>query len=285
MHAQPALSHELIDLFDQVHHQADEYVELFNLIRRKTRELDDLRTEMLRSLKDFRGSSTEELVSARQRSDSALDDLQRRINFVHEVHKELEDIKRLKLSLTELKQGFQKKTIELDTVVQSVKQFVKSEVETTFVTQDKNIDRRLKAVLTELSSFDGRLVSIQDLHRREFMQISDEVAKIKGRIADTKALLETATQSIDEVIEEKASAMEEKNKEFVSDLNIHVKSVVEGMMADGVLHDRLNGLRLEIHTVERQLRTMKGKGSQQNLPGIILGGVALLVAIASIFLH
>ena len=285
MHAQPTLSHELVDLFDQVNRQADEYVELFNVLRRKTRELDELRHEMQGHLTQFRTQSAEDARTARQAVELTLEDFGRRIEFVHEVHEDLESIRRLKTALVDLRMSFQKKTMELDSVVHSVQHFVKTEVESNFLTQDKNIDRKLKAVMTELSSFDTRLVNIQDLHRREFQQISEEVARIKGRIADTKYLVDDATKSIEEIVEAQTEKMNEKTRVLSEELDAKVTNSVTSLLNEGAFKDRVDHLRVEVNALDRKIRTFENNSGSKATMGMVLGGVGIVLALASFLFH
>ncbi len=285
MQSHPTLSNQLVGLFDQVNRQADEYVELFNALRRKIREMDELRHDMDKQLSNFRVESNEATQTARQAIEIALEELHSRVNFVHEVHADLESIRRLKTALVDLRMTFQKKNMELDEVVHSVQNFVRNEVETSFVTQDKNIDRKLKAILTELSSFDTRLVNIQDLHRREFMQISEEVAKVKSRIADTKYLVDDATKAIEEIVASSTETVSEKTKKLSDELGAKVHSTVQNLVNEGAFKDRVDHLRVEVHAMDRKLRRDQQSTAMRSLIGIGVAGLALLLAIVSFFVQ
>ncbi len=284
MHAHPTLSSELVDLYEHVNRQADEYVELFNVLRRKTRELDELRHEMQRQLTEFKATSAEDQRTARQAVELTLEELGQRVSFVHEVHKDLDDLRRLKTALIDLRSSFQKKSMELDTVVNSVQQFIKSEVESTFINQDKNIDRKLKAVITELTTFDTRLVNIQDLHRREFQQMSEDLAKLKGRIADTKYLVDDATKSIEELLEAQNEKIGDKTRQIEEELNGSIKQLVDSLVNEGVFKERVDALRVDLHAISRRLRDQDSGAGVKAMIGIGLGGLALLIALATLVL-
>ncbi len=279
MQSHPTLSRELVELFDNVSKQADEYIDMFNLLRRKARELDGTRTEMQQYLHSFRAECTDELAAHRQNMEQVLQELSDRIDFVQSVYEEMDGIHQLKEALQELRSSYHNRTVELDTVIHSIRTYLRKETETEFLAQEKKLALKIQNMESQLTSFDTRLYNTQDLHRREFMSISEEVNRFKNKITETKFIVDEATKIVNETVELADKNMNEKIRKYSVDIEAKMKTALDAMSAESTLKNKVDKLRVDVNNIEKKVG-----GSDQSInirSALCLGmsAVALLISI------
>lgn len=279
MQSHPTLSRELVELFDNVSKQADEYIDMFNLLRRKARELDGTRTEMQQYLHSFRAECTDELSANRQNMEQVLQELSNRIDFVQSVYEEMDGIHQLKEALQELRSSYHNRTVELDTVIHSIRTYLRKETETEFLAQEQKLALKIQNMESQLTSFDTRLYNTQDLHRREFMSISEEVNRFKNKITETKFIVDEATKIVNETVELADKNMNEKIRKYSVDIEAKMKTALDAMSAESTLKNKVDKLRVDVNNIEKKVG-----GSDQSVnirSAICLGmsAVALLISI------
>jgi predicted nucleic acid-binding Zn-ribbon protein len=265
MQPQSGLSKELVELCDRVSNQADEYADLFLNVRRRTVELDALRLDMQTSLKDFKLQSADELEVNRTMIESGLKRLSDDMLFVRSVYADIDSIRELRDALIELRATFYERTIEMDTVIHSIRTYVQKETANQFMEFERRLSAKLQAIDAAIEGFDARLLKIQDLHQYEFTALSDDLSRFKNKVSDIKHLVDMANRTL-------------------GDVDNKIKSGFDAITHDGILKQRIDRVKIETQSLERRVSEMDGSIAVRATIGLWLGAAAVLgVLLVAIF--
>ncbi|MFM8178398.1 MAG: hypothetical protein ACKOAG_04320 [Candidatus Kapaibacterium sp.] len=253
MQQQPVFSKELVELRDRVSNQADEYADLFMNVRRRTLELDALRIDMQTSLANFKGQAAHDLDANKAAIESGLKLLSEDMVFVRSVYADIDNIRELRDALIDLRGAFYERTVELDTVIHSIRTYVQKETANQFLEFEKRLSSKMQAIDAAIEGFDARLLKIQDLHQYEFTALSDDLSRFKSKVSDIKNLVDAATRSLNELVDSADRKLNDTIRRTLADIDAKIRSGFDAMTNEGILKQRIDRVKLETQSLERRL--------------------------------
>ena len=280
MQQQPSLSKELVELCDRVSNQADEYADLFMNVRRRTLELDALRIDMQTSLAGFKGQSARDLEENKAAIEAGLKRLSEDMVFVRSVYSDIDNIRELRDSLIDLRAVFYERTVEMDTVIHSIRTYVQKETANQFIEFERRLSAKLQAIDAAIEGFDARLLKIQDLHQYEFTALSDDLSRFKTKVSDIKHLVDAATRTLNELVDTADRKLNDTIRRTVADIDAKIRSSFDTMTNEGILKQRIDRVKLDTQSLERRMAEFDKSVVTRATVGLWLGAIAIVGVIA-----
>ena len=280
MQQQPLLSKELVELCDRVSNQADEYADLFMNVRRRTLELDALRIDMQTSLAGFKGQSARDLEENKAAIEAGLKRLSEDMVFVRSVYSDIDNIRELRDSLIDLRAVFYERTVEMDTVIHSIRTYVQKETANQFIEFERRLSAKLQAIDAAIEGFDARLLKIQDLHQYEFTALSDDLSRFKTKVSDIKHLVDAATRTLNELVDTADRKLNDTIRRTVADIDAKIRSSFDTMTNEGILKQRIDRVKLDTQSLERRMAEFDKSVVTRATVGLWLGAIAIVGVIA-----
>lgn len=284
MQQQPGFSKELVELCDRVSNQADEYADLFMNVRRRTLELDALRIDMQTSLASFKGQAQHDLEANRAAIESGLKRLSDDMVFVRSVYTDIDNIRELRDALVDLRAAFFERTVEMDTVIHSIRTYVQKETANQFLEFERRLSAKLQAIDAAIEGFDARLLKIQDLHQYEFTSLSDDLGRYKGKLSDIKHLVDAATRTLNELVDTADRKLNDTIRRTLGDIDAKIRSSFDTMTNEGILKQRIDRVKLETQSLERRLNEFDRSVVIRATVGLWMGALALIGVLLVAFL-
>ena len=280
MQQQPLLSKELVELCDRVSNQADEYADLFMNVRRRTLELDALRIDMQTSLAGFKGQSARDLEENKAAIEAGLKRLSEDMIFVRSVYTDIDSIRELRDNLIDLRAVFYERTVEMDTVIHSIRTYVQKETANQFIEFERRLSAKLQAIDAAIEGFDARLLKIQDLHQYEFTALSDDLSRFKTKVSDIKHLVDAATRTLNELVDTADRKLNDTIRRTVADIDAKIRSSFDTMTNEGILKQRIDRVKLDTQSLERRMAEFDKSVVTRATVGLWLGAIAIVGVIA-----
>ncbi len=276
MQQQPVFSKELVELCDRVSNQADEYADLFMNVRRRTLELDALRIDMQTSLANFKGQAQHDLDTNKAAIESGLKRLSDDMVFVRSVYADIDNIRELRDALVDLRATFYERTVEMDTVIHSIRTYVQKETANQFLEFERRLSAKLQAIDAAIEGFDARLLKIQDLHQYEFTALSDDLGRFKGKVSDIKHLVDAATRTLNELVDTADRKLNDTIRRTLGDIDAKIRSSFDTMTNEGILKQRIDRVKLETQSLERRMNEFDRSVVIRATVGLWVGALALV---------
>ena len=276
MQQQPVFSKELVELCDRVSNQADEYADLFMNVRRRTLELDALRVDMQTSLANFKGQAQHDLDTNKAAIESGLKRLSDDMVFVRSVYADIDNIRELRDALVDLRATFYERTVEMDTVIHSIRTYVQKETANQFLEFERRLSAKLQAIDAAIEGFDARLLKIQDLHQYEFTALSDDLGRFKGKVSDIKHLVDAATRTLNELVDTADRKLNDTIRRTLGDIDAKIRSSFDTMTNEGILKQRIDRVKLETQSLERRMNEFDRSVVIRATVGLWVGALALV---------
>ena len=284
MQQQPVFSKELVELCDRVSNQADEYADLFMNVRRRTLELDALRIDMQTSLASFKGQAQHDLEANKAAIDSGLKRLSDDMIFVRSVYTDIDNIRELRDALVDLRAAFFERTVEMDTVIHSIRTYVQKETANQFIEFERRLSAKLQAIDAAIEGFDARLLKIQDLHQYEFTALSDDLGRYKSKLSDIKHLVDAATRTLNELVDTADRKLNDTIRRTLGDIDAKIRSSFDTMTNEGILKQRIDRVKVETQSLERRLNEFDRSVVIRATVGLWVGALALIGVLLVAFL-
>ena len=276
MQQQPVFSKELVELCDRVSNQADEYADLFMNVRRRTLELDALRIDMQTSLANFKGQAQHDLDTNKAAIESGLKRLSDDMVFVRSVYADIDNIRELRDTLVDLRATFYERTVEMDTVIHSIRTYVQKETANQFIEFERRLSAKLQAIDAAIEGFDARLLKIQDLHQYEFTSLSDDLGRYKSKLSDIKHLVDAATRTLNELVDTADRKLNDTIRRTLGDIDAKIRSSFDTMTNEGILKQRIDRVKLETQSLERRMNEFDRSVVIRATVGLWVGALALV---------
>lgn len=284
MQQQPVFSKELVELCDRVSNQADEYADLFMNVRRRTLELDALRIDMQTSLASFKGQAQHDLEANKAAIESGLKRLSDDMVFVRSVYADIDNIRELRDALVDLRATFYERTVEMDTVIHSIRTYVQKETANQFIEFERRLSAKLQAIDAAIEGFDARLLKIQDLHQYEFTSLSDDLGRYKSKLSDIKHLVDAATRTLNELVDTADRKLNDTIRRTLGDIDAKIRSSFDTMTNEGILKQRIDRVKLETQSLERRMNEFDRSVVIRATVGLWVGALALVGVLFVAFL-
>jgi hypothetical protein len=211
MQQQSSISQEVLSLFDRIRKQSDEYVMVHDLMTKKSYELDRTRHSAHQQLLTFHTEAQKSISEFVAESTRTLESFKDKISNIEQLYTNLDDIKALAKNLDSLKSSLESKSLDLDTMLHSLRYYIKNETEKEFINQDKRLATKISRIENDVATFDSRLYYIQEQSKREYSTLSEDIDRFKNKVAETKFIIDETTRIVNDTIER---AEEEFNKKI-----------------------------------------------------------------------
>lgn len=274
------LSQEIVGLFDTVRKQADAYVNVFELLTRKSYELDRQRTAAQKELVAFKAESERCLQHTGQRLEDTLTDFAHKIHHIEEIYGELEQIRQFREELQELKQVLENRSVELDTIIHSIRAVVKKEADAESAKIERRVATKLMAMENDLATFDSRLYSIQEFQKREVVSLGEEIDRFKNKIAETKYIVEETTRIVNDTIERAEGNMGERMLQYNDMLDKKVQDAMKALSSDDDMQRTMRKMGAEVLSLYKRTSILENKSGIALW--IAIGGAIAAIAISLI---
>lgn len=277
-----ALSNEIVGLFDRVRQQADSYSAAFEMLTRKGQDIDRQRQGIHQTLMSFKSEGEQHIASFDSAAATTITEFKLRIAKVEELHTGLAQIHQLRDSLIELQSRLESRSVELDTIISTIKHNVKKETKAEFMQQERKIASKLQALENEVTSFDSRLYTIQEFQKREVLNLGDEIDRFKNKIAETKYIVDETTKIVTNTVENAEINFTASLQKFNDEINQRVKSTLETLMGDDQVAQKLNKLQNENSYSMKRIGQLESRLNMVLWISVGTGAVAILLSIITL---
>jgi len=219
------ISTNIASLFDTVRKQADAYANVFELLTRKSYDLDRQRHTTHLATVAMKEESDYALHEFKTKCLEVISEFKHEISEVHELHNELDSIVKLKTVLESLQTNFNANTIQLDDSIKTIASTIKKETEKEFQAIERKVASKIQLIENHVTTFDSRLYSIQEFQKREVSILGDEVDRFKNKIAETKYIVDETNKIVHNMMEKAELQFNEKLAKFHIELDDKVNSV------------------------------------------------------------
>ncbi|HYF02199.1 MAG TPA: hypothetical protein VEC36_02400 [Patescibacteria group bacterium] len=205
MQTTKAVGPDIVELFDIIRMQAQEYTEAFAIIRQEATTAREQREAMQKMVRKFEQDHNFAMTELREMVDKTLQVFEEKTNYIRKTHSELAQIHSLRQNLEELRTTFGSHNSRLEAATKGVHKLVERQVGEEFSKLERKVAHRLKQDQEDIAMFDKRLQAIQDYQRRELNTIGEDVDDFKNKITETKYIVDE-TQKIIEFMISRAEA-------------------------------------------------------------------------------
>lgn len=259
MQQQSSISQEVLSLFDRIRKQSDEYVLVHDLLTRKSYELDRTRHSAHQHLMTFHNEGQKSLREFVEESAQILDSFKDKISNIEQLYTNLDDIKNLAETLFLLKSSLESKSLDLDTMVHSLRYYIKNETEKEFINQDKRLATKISRIENDVATFDSRLYYIQEQSKREYSTLSEDIDRFKNKIAETKFIIDETTRIVNDTIERAEEEFNNKINNFNKALDGRIAEAMTNFTLEQHDSSFNNKVSIEINQLLQRVKSTEAK--------------------------
>jgi hypothetical protein len=272
----------LLELFDTVRSQAEQYRMVYETLLRKAYELDRLRATSYQEF-DWLKHSVEELSnSLRAAVEAELEQFRDKIAHVERTYAELSEITHLRDNLVKLEERFTKRTIELDAVLMSIRQMVETATAERFTKLEDYIANKLRAIEQDVSTLDSHIYAMQEFFKKEIADLSEDLARYKKKIPETRYILDETNKYIVSVLDDAERRFYDKLDEVSAAVDERIGAAVNQLHGNIELANELARANARAQELVKRADALERRMSVSVWISLILGGVALILALITI---
>jgi len=276
------ISQSLLELFDTVRSQAEQYRMVYETLLRKAYELDRLRATSYQEF-DWLKHSVEELSnSLRAAVEAELEQFRDKIAHVERIYAELSEITHLRDNLVKLEERFTKRTIELDAVLMSIRQMVETATAERFTKLEDYIANKLRAIEQDVSTLDSHIYAMQEFFKKEIADLSEDLARYKKKIPETRYILDETNKYIVSVLDDAERRFYDKLAEVSAAVDERIGAAVNQLYGNIELANELARANARAQELVKRADALERRMSASVWISLILGGVALILALITI---
>lgn len=276
------ISQSLLELFDTVRSQAEQYRMVYETLLRKAYELDRLRATSYQEF-DWLKHSVEELSnSLRAAVEAELEQFRDKIAHVERTYAELSEITHLRDNLVKLEERFTKRTIELDAVLMSIRQMVETATAERFTKLEDYIANKLRAIEQDVSTLDSHIYAMQEFFKKEIADLSEDLARYKKKIPETRYILDETNKYIVSVLDDAERRFYDKLDEVSAAVDERIGAAVNQLHGNIELANELARANARAQELVKRADALERRMSVSVWISLILGGVALILALITI---
>lgn len=278
----PSVSQSLLELFATVRQQAEQYSAVYDALLRKAYELDRLRAEAYQDFDRLKHAAEELQQELRSRVDSYLNDFQQRYHLVEELAGKLEQMEQLRARLVELEERLTKRTLELDTVLMTIRHMVNTATDERFQRLEDYIANKIRAIEQDVGTLDSHVYAMQEFFKKEIADLSEELARYKKKVPETRYILDETNKYIVSLLEEAERRFQDKLNESTAQVEERISQVVGRLLSDVNLSTDILRANATAQEMLKRAELLERKMSLVMWISLGLGGVALILALITI---
>lgn len=259
MQQQSSISQEVLSLFDRIRKQSDEYVVVHDLLTKKSYELDRTRHSAHKQLLTFHSEGQKCIKDFLEESSQALDSFKDKISNIEQLYTNLDEIKHLAETLGSLKSSLETKSLDLDTMVHSLRYYIKNETEKEFINQDKRLATKISRIENDVATFDSRLYYIQEQSKREYSTLSEDIDRFKNKVAETKFIIDETTRIVNDTIERAEEEFNKKINNFNKALDGRIAEAMTNFTLEQHEGSHNNKLSIEVSQLLQRVQSTEAK--------------------------
>ncbi|MCX7929261.1 MAG: hypothetical protein N2663_00850 [Chlorobi bacterium] len=278
-----SVSESLLELFDTVRRQAEQYRSVYETLLRKAYELDRLRATAYQDF-DRLKHSTEDLQQSLCRSvEESIEHFRSQFAHIEQIHQQLSDIERLRDNLVVLEERFAKRTLELDAVLMTIRHMVETATSDRFAKLEDYIAAKLRAIEGDVGTLDSHIYAMQEFFKKEIADLSEDLARYKKKIPETRYILDETNKYIISMLEDAERRFDEKLSEYSVRVDDHIERALARLFGNNDLAKDLARANARAKEMIRRADALERRMSLSVWISLVLGGVALILALITIF--
>lgn len=280
---QPTINYDIIGLFDKVRKQADAYANIYEMLTRKSYELDRQRHDTHIVTMDFKQRSETSLKQFQDDSRKIQDKFQHEISHVEELYNELYKINEISKDVEQLQFLLNSRAQQVDEMIKTISSIVKRETEKEFLSIEKKIATKIQYVDNLVATFDSRLYSIQEFQKREVTVLGDEIDRFKSKIAETKYIVDETSKIVHNTVENAELQFNEKMNKFYIEVEDRVNKVIFDLTTEKQnLSARAGASGSDITYLNNRVKELSNKVNFSAVVASVIGVIALIVSLLAI---
>ncbi len=280
---QPTINYDIIGLFDKVRKQADAYANIYEMLTRKSYELDRQRHDTHIATLDFKQRSETSLKQFQDDSRKIQDKFQHEISHVEELYNELYKISEISKDVEQLQFLLNSRAQQVDEMIKTISSIVKRETEKEFLSIEKKIATKIQYVDNLVATFDSRLYSIQEFQKREVTVLGDEIDRFKSKIAETKYIVDETSKIVHNTVENAELQFNEKMNKFYIEVEDRVNKVIFDLTTEKQnLSARAGASGSDITYLNNRVKELSNKVNFSAVVASVIGVIALIVSLLAI---
>lgn len=280
---QPTINYDIIGLFDKVRKQADAYANIYEMLTRKSYELDRQRHDTHIATMDFKQRSETSLKQFQDDSRKIQDKFQHEISHVEELYNELYKINEISKDVEQLQFLLNSRAEQVDEMIKTISSIVKRETEKEFLSIEKKIATKIQYVDNLVATFDSRLYSIQEFQKREVTVLGDEIDRFKSKIAETKYIVDETSKIVHNTVENAELQFNEKMNKFYIEVEDRVNKVIFDLTTEKQnLTARAGASGSDITYLNNRVKELSNKVNFSAVVASVIGVIALIVSLLAI---
>jgi DNA-binding transcriptional MerR regulator len=196
-----ALTPEVVAILSEIREQAHKYnkaFETFDALVAQVEELQQRSESYVERVERETARLAGEMQNSMGESTAKID---AKIAAIDYVFNELDTIQKIKASLLTLEETFKKNTSTLGVVVENIKTLVVRQVEKETGHLDQKINASNDEFRERFSVVEQTIEAIQDQLRRNFMLLDDEIGQFKGKVQETKYIVDETVKLVNLLVE------------------------------------------------------------------------------------
>lgn len=276
------VSQSLLELFSTVRQQAEQYKAVYETLLRKAYELDQFRASAYHEFDSLKHSVHELQQSLRDAVESELEQFREHIGQVERMYSELATIEKLRESLTKLEERFAKRTLELDAILLSIRQMVETATDERFCKLEDYIASKLRTIEGDVSTLDSHIYAMQEFFKKEIAELSEELARYKKKIPETRYILDETSKYIVSMLEEAERRFNDKLADYSAQVDERIGQALGRLFGNTDLASDLARANARAQEIIRRADALERRMSLSVWISLVLGGVALILALITI---
>lgn len=277
-----SVSQSLLELFDTVRKQAEQYSAIYETLLRKAYELDRLRATSYQEFDQLKHSVYQLQHSLRDTVEQHLERLHTQFAHIERLYGELEAIEKLRDNLVKLEERFAKRTIELDAVLMTIRHLVEAATDERFHKLEEYIAAKLRTIEGDVGTLDSHIYAMQEFFKKEIADLSEDLARYKKKIPETRYILDETSKYIVSMLEDAERRFNDKLTEYSAQVDERINQVLSRLFGNNDLAGQLAHANAQAQAIIRRADALERRMSLSVWISLILGGVALVLALITI---
>lgn len=277
-----SISQSLLELFDTVRKQAEQYSAIYETLLRKAYELDRLRATSYQEFDHLKHSVHQLQGALCETVEQHLERLHSQCEHIERLHGELETIEKLRDNLVELEERFAKRTIELDAVLLTIRHLVETTTDERFHKLEEYIAAKLRTIEGDVSTLDSHIYAMQEFFKKEIAELSEDIARYKKKIPETRYILDETSKYIASMLDDAERRFNDKLDEYGTQVEERINQALGRLLGNNNLARELARANAQAQAIVRRADTLERRMSWSVWISLMLGGVALVLALITI---
>ncbi|MCX8051894.1 MAG: hypothetical protein N3B17_08395 [Chlorobi bacterium] len=273
------VSESLLELFDTVRQQAEQYSAVYETLLRKAYELDRLRATAYQEFDHLKNSTQKLQQSLQQSVEEAIERLRSQFAHIEKVHAQLSEIESLRDSLVKLEDRFAKRTVELDAVLMTIRHLVETATTERFAKLEDYIAAKLRTIEGDVGTLDSHIYAMQEFFKKEIAELSEELARYKKKIPETRYILDETSKYIVSMLDDAERRFNDKLTEYSAQVDERIGQALARLFGNNDLASDLARANTRAQEIIRRADALERRMSLSVWISLVLGGVALILAL------